>query len=342
MQRRLRDLPATMILDPPKPKRRVMARVLWTLLIGVAIAVAIVVADTGRDTRADLDYVEALHDEVSAIALDAQSLQDVAVRLFSVDRVEFVTVTDGLRADIASAQARLEAGPPSDALVAVNQLYGQTLRAWSRGVSGFASGILVAADDPADEFAEDLIAESLSELRAGDELYLALLAELDMPDIPDPVSPMPEIEMMPAEGTTFNLARTYVSAARSPGNSLALIPGLGISQLVSAPSIVVGPDGQGAVPATDSMVFTAVITNSGNVGSQEETITLTMTGGPEPVELTATLPELNAGRQTTVAFEPIPVEGGLVYEVAAVLVVTSPDATLDDNERSVVFVVNEA
>ena len=331
-----------MILDPPKPKRRVLVRVLWSLLIGAAIAVAIVVADTGRDTKADLDYVEALHDEVSAIALGAQSLRDVSRRLFSVDRVEFVTVTDGLRADIASAQARLEAGPPSSALVAVNQLYGQTLRAWSRGISAFASGVLVAADDPADEFAEDLIAESLAELRAGDELYLALLDELDAPEIPDPVAPMPDIGMTPSEGTTFNLARTYVSAARSPGNRLALIPGLGISQLVSTPSIVSGPDGQGAVPATDSMVFTAVITNSGNVASEPEMVTLTVIGGPEPVELSVELPELNAGRQTTVAFEPVAVEGGLVYEVSAALLVTNPDATLDDNERTVVFMVNEA
>lgn len=331
-----------MILDPPKPRRRLLARVVWTLLIGAAIAVAIVVADTGRDTRSDLNYVEALHDEVSAIALGAESLRDVSQRLFTVDRVEFVTVTDGLRADLAAAQARIETGAPSDPLVAVNQLYNQTLRAWSLGVSGFASGVLVAADDPADEFAEDLIAESLAEIRAGDELYLALLDELGMSEIPDPVAPMPDITMTPAEGTTLSLSQTYVSAARSPGNGLALLAGLGISQLVSNPSIVVGPDDQGAVPTTETMVFTAVITNSGNVVSEPETVTLTMTGGPEPVELSVELPALDAGRQTTVAFEPVAVEGGLVYEVSAALLVTNPDSTLDDNERSVVFLVNEA
>jgi hypothetical protein len=148
--------------------------------------------------------------------------------------------------------------------------------------------------------------------------------------------------MTPSEGTTFNLARTYVGAARSPGNRLSLIPGLGISQLVSAPSIIVGPDGQGAVPTTETMVFSAVVTNSGNVASEAEMVTLTMTGGPEPVDLSVDRPQLNAGRQTTVAFEPVVVEGGLVYEVSVALLVTNPDATLDDNEISVVFMVNEA
>jgi hypothetical protein len=173
-------------------------------------------------------------------------------------------------------------------------------------------------------------------------LYLALLDELGMPDIPDPVAPMPDISMVPAEGTALSLSQTYVSAARTPGNGLSLLPGLGISQLVSNPSIVVGPDGQGSVPTTETMVFSAVIANTGNVVSEPEMVTLTMTGGPEPVELSVDLPALDPGRQTTVAFEPVTVEGGLVYEASAALLVTNPDSTLDDNERSVVFLVNEA
>ncbi len=328
------------ILDPTRPRRRA-ARVIWPVVITAAAVLALVVAGAGRDTRVELEYLDSLHAQASDLAIGAESLADVSARLFSVGRVEFVEVTDSLRVDLATGLDLARADPPSDSLVAVNALYTQTLEAWNRGVSGFASGVLVAADDPDNKVVADNIADALAELRAGDELYRQMVAELDREEVPSPMAPMPEVIMMPAEGSLATLSRTYVEAARAPSSGLALRAGLGISQLVSDPSWLVDPDGQAVLPATEQVTFSVVITNSGNVISFPETLRLTLTGGPEIVVLTTDVEPLDPGRLRAIQFEPVDVETGLVYEVSAVLEVTNTDTNLGDNEISVVFVVNE-
>ncbi len=300
------------------------------------------VAGAGRDTRAELEYLDTLQAQVMQIAVGAQSLSDAAGRLYSIDRVEFVAVTDSLRADLATGIQMTQVGPPSKSLVAVNALYRQALVAWNRGVTGFASGILVAADDPSDSVVDENIADALAELRAGDELYRQLVLVFDAADVPSPLAPMPVVVLSPVEGGLVSTSRTYVAAARSRSNTLMLRPGLGIAQLLSDPQWVVNPDGQTVMPATSQAIFSVVVRNAGNVVSRPETLSLTLTGGADPLELAANVDALEPGRQRTIVFQPIAVESSLIYEVSAILRVVNPDSSLDDNEISVVFVVNEA
>ena len=336
-----RYLSRLVIIDPPKPKRRALGRFIWPILITVAAIVALVVADAGQSTRAQLEYLDELHTQASDIALGAEALFDVTSQLNSVDRVEFVTTTDAIRADLAAGIAHAELGAPTDALVAVNALYRQALQAWNRGVTGLASGVLVAADDPEDVVAADNIADALAELRAGDDLYLQLVAELEREETPSPVAPMPAIEMLRVDTPLASLSQLLVTAARAPSSALALRPGLGISQLVADPRWVVDPDGQAVMPATDEVTLFVVISNSGNVTSFPEQLIVTLTGGAEPVEMSFELEPIQPGRQRTIQVDSIPVEPGVAYEVSAVLFVTNPDVSLDDNEISVVFRVNE-
>lgn len=331
-----------MILDPPKPRRRPLGRFLWPLVITAVALIAIAVAGAGRDTRADLEYLDQLHDQVVDLSVGGDSFRDVASRLSSIDRVEFVSIIDALRADLSVGMVLVESGPPSDSLVAVNALYRQTLEAWSTGVSAFGASVLVAADDPTNEVAVDNVANALAELRAGDELYLALLSELAEEDVPDPVAPMPEVSLMPGEGGLASLSVAYVEAARSPNSNLALRPGLGLAQIVSDPSWIVDPDDQVVVPATESIVFTVVVTNSGNVASGPERLVLTVTGGSEDVMSSVAVDPLEPNAQTAIIFDPVAVQPGGLYEVRASLEMTGIDADFEDNDLSVVFKVGEA
>jgi hypothetical protein len=330
------------ILDPPRPRRRGTRRLIVLLVIALAATVALSVSGTARDTRAELEYLRLIHSQASDIAVSAVSLSDTASRLATMDRVEFVTVTDGLRADIDVGLDLAKIGPPSDSLIAANSLYRQALEAWNRGVTGFGSGVLRAADDPSDPVAAENLADSLAEMRAGDQLYAEMVSVFDREDVPDPASPMPEVIVMPSDGGLISLSKIYVESARSPQNTLALRPGLGVAQLVADPEWVVGPDGQAVVPATDRVVFSVVVTNSGNVLSFPEILELHVTGGPEAESLTADLEPLEPGRSRTIVFDAVPVDVGMVYEVRAVLVVTHPDSSRDDNESVVVFSINDA
>ncbi|REK17719.1 MAG: hypothetical protein DWQ40_09005, partial [Actinobacteria bacterium] len=58
------------------------------------------------------------------------------------------------------------------------------------------------------------------------------------------------------------------------------------------------------------------------------------------IELTATIPPLQPGAQTTVAFEPLPISPGETYEVAAEILVSDIDSNFEDNRIQVLFRVN--
>ncbi|MGI9609046.1 MAG: hypothetical protein ACR2NL_02005, partial [Acidimicrobiia bacterium] len=201
-------------------------------------------------------------------------------------------------------------------------------------------GLLAAADDPSNQAVTDIVANSLAELRAGDELYAALVDEIGREEVPDPVAPMPDVVMMPASGELFSLSQAYVDAARSGNNTLALVPGLSVSQLVPEPDWTVDPEGQVIVPSTESIIFSVVITNTGNVVSLVESLSLVLTGSGDPISEELEVPSLQPGAQTTLIFQPVAVEGGGVYEVTATLIVTGNDTDFDDNEITVVFTVN--
>ena len=329
------------ILDPPRPRRRVMSRFIWPLAITVAVVVAFAVSGAGRDTRAELEYLDRIHGHATTLSIGGDGLRGVVARLSLVDRIEFVTAIDSLQEDIELGLETIELGPPSDTLVAVNVLYRQALQTWSAGLRGFRSGVLTAADDRSDRLVVDDIVDALAEMRAGDELYRALVAELGEEDVPGPMAPMPEVVIMPGEGGLAGLAGFYVASARVPSNFLNLRAGLAVSQIAFEPELLIDPSGQAVLPATDDVVFSVVISNAGNVASFPETLTLTLTGGPEDIELFSDLEILQPSEQTTVRFDPIAVESGLVYEVVAELSITDTDSSFEDNRIEVVFVVKE-
>jgi hypothetical protein len=330
-----------MMLDQSKPRRRSLGRFLWPAVVTAAAVVAVVVTSAGDDTRAELQYLDSMHETASDLSRGADSLRVVISRLSRIDRSELVTATDGLREDLETGLELVETGPSSENLVAANAVYRRALEAWTVGVSGFASGILAAADDPTDTVVTDNIANALAELRAGDRLYTDLVRELEEEEVPDPVAAMPEVLMLPAEGELFTLSQAYVEASRSPNSGIGLRPGLQVSSITSDPLWNVDPSDQAIVPATELLNFSVVVGNAGNVASEPEPIELTLSGESDPVVLSEMVPVLEPGQQTAVQFLEIPVIPGALYEVAASLTAITNDVDLEDNVVSVLFEVND-
>lgn len=330
-----------MILEQPKARRRPLGRFLWPVVITAAAVVAVVVTSAGDDTRAELQYVDAMHKTASDLSMGGDTLRVVISRLSRIERSELVTATDGLREDLETALELVETGPSSQNLVAANAVYRRALEAWTVGVSGFTSGVLAAADDPTSTVVTDNIANALAELRAGDRLYTDLVRELEEEEVPDPVAPMPEVLMLPADGELLTLSLAYVEAARSPNSEIALRPGLRVASITSDPLWNVDPSDQAVVPATELLSFSVVVGNAGNVASEPEPIELTLDGESEPVVLSEMVPGLEPGEQTAVRFLEIPVIPGGVYQVAATLTALTNDVDLEDNVISVIFEVND-
>lgn len=330
-----------MLIDQPKPRRRALGRFFWPLIITAAAVVAVVITSAGDDTRAELQYLGELEESASDLSMGADTLRVVISRLSRIERSELETATSALREDLEAAAELVERGPSSGNLVGANAAYRRAVEAWTVGVSGFASGILTAADDPASTVVADNIANALAELRAGDRLYSDLLRELETEEVPDPVSPMPEILMLPAEGELFTLSLAYVEAARSPNSGIALRPGLRVASITSDPLWNVDPNDQAIVPATELLSFSVVVDNAGNIASEPEPIELTLAGETDPVVLSETIPALEPGQQTAIRFLEIPVTPGALYEVAASLTAITNDIDLEDNALTVLFEVND-
>jgi hypothetical protein len=310
-------------------------------VITAAAVVAVVITSSGDDTRAELQYLDELQESASELSLGADALRDVISRLSRIERSELEIATSGLREDLEVALELVERGPASRNLVGANAAYRRAVEAWTVGVSGFSSGILTAADDPTNTVVADNIANALAELRAGDRLYSDVVRELGADEVPDPVAPMPEVLMLPAEGELFTLSLAYVEAARSPNSGIGLRPGLRVASITSDPLWNVDPNDQAIVPATEQLAFSVVVSNAGNVDSDPEPLELTVAGESEPVVLSEMLPPLKPGQQTAVHFLEIPVTPGALYEVAAVLTEVTDDVDLEDNSLTVLFEVND-
>ncbi len=317
-----------------------MARYFLLVLVGAAVIVSLIVSASGDETRAELEYLEEMQSQAVEISKGGDALRDVVSRLQRIDRTEFVTVIDGIREDLAVGLAFVEEVPPTLSLSPVRSMYRQALRTWDAGVEGYGSSVLAAADNPESLLVVDTMADALTEMRAGDTFYADLLVEMRRVDIPNPLTPMPAVMLMPAEGSLVSLSVSYIDSARSPNSGLALRPGLAVSMVVSDPDWV-NPSDQVVVPTTDSIVFSVVVTNVGNVASRAEPLVLTLTGGPEQIREQAEIAPLQPNQQVTIIFDPVEVEPGGIYQVAAVLVITGEDSNSDDNQIRVQFTVNE-
>lgn len=319
-----------------------VGRWLWPLLIAVAVVAAVVVTAAGDETRVELEYLDEIGSQVSDLSRSGASIRDVMPRLRDVDREEFTTVFDSVRANLEVALAFVADDPPTESLIPIWALYRQTITAWDDGANGLAASILEAADNPDEALVVNLVGDALADLRAGDNLFKDLKVEFEREEIPQPVSPLVSVQLFPADGGILSLSASYVAAARTSTNSLGLRPGLKVSQIRTDPAWQLNIDSQPVVPGTDSITFSVVITNSGNVASEIESLQMTLRGGAEPIVDEVEVPVLRPDGQTTVTFDPVEVLPDVLYEIEVELNNPGLDSNLDDNKLRVQFTVNPA
>lgn len=320
-----------------------MGRLLLPLLITIALIVAVVVSAAGEETRTEIEYLDEIRGQATALARSGAAIRDLMPRLREIGRDEFMTVMDSVSTDLAVALAFVGSEPPVDSLIPVWALYRQSVSAWDSGISTLSTAILQAADQPDDSTVANQIGDGLADLRAGDELFDDLRSEFERDEIPEPVTPLTDVNLFPAEsGGLASLAGTYVAAARASTNNLGLLPGLRISQVLANPDWDVSVEDEVVIPFTETVVFSVVVTNVGNVESEPQTLSLELVGGEVPVRATAQVRALNPNGQTTIEFEPMAVVPDTAYQVTGELIVNGPDSDPADNRLATTFTVNSA
>ncbi len=317
-----------------------MARIFWPLLIIAAVILGLVVSAAGVETRAQIDYLSDIHDHSVQMARNGDALSGVAERLRTIARDELVTVAQGILEDIAEARAFADADPPVDSVIPVRSLFRQALIAWEIGVEGFYVTLLEASDNPLDATVVDDIAAAIAHLRVGDAVYALLLDELERVDYPSPLTPLPGVVMSPTDDGLVVASLRYIEGARSPENTLTIRPGLAVSQLLADPEWQLDANSQVVLTASETVVFSVVLTNDGNIDSGVQVVTVNLRGVDGTVTLELTVEALVPGRQVTLVFEPIEVTPGQSYEVTASIEGEPEDWDFTDNSITVAFVVN--
>lgn len=317
-----------------------MARLLWPTLVIIAVVVAIVVSAAGEETRTELAYLDDMRSQAGELARSGSIINDILSRIAEIDREEFTTAFDSVTDDLDVALEFVGNEPPTESLIPVWSLYRQAVHAWSDGVDGLVTAILQAADDPEDDAVFNVVGDGLADLRAGDNIFQNLRSEFEREEVPDPVGPLSDVRMSPTETGLFSQAQSYVAAARRSTNGLGLRPGLRISQVVAEPEWEINVEREAVVPTTETITFSAVITNAGNIASEIESVQMRLATGAETIAAVAEVPALEPNGQTTVAFPEVPVVPDNPYTVTVELILTNPDSDPTDNLLDVEFTVN--
>lgn len=320
-----------------------MARLLWPTLIGVAVVVAVTVSAAGEQTRTELAYLDEIRAQAADLARSGSIINEVMSRIAEINREEFTTAFDSVTADLDVALEFVAQEPPTESLVPVWALYRQSVESWSGGVNSLAMSILQAADNPEDDIVFNTTGDALAELRTGDHIYQDLQGELERDEIPRPVSPLIDVRMSPTDTALHTQSVSYVNAARRSTSGLGLRPGLRVSQVVTDPEWEVNVDREAVIPATETVGFSTVITNAGNVASEVESVQMNLVdadGGEELVAMVREVVPLQPNGQVTIQFPEVEVAPDIRYTIIIELQLSHPDADPNDNLLTVDFTVN--
>jgi hypothetical protein len=326
------------------PRRRRRRRMIWPLLITIAVVIGLVVATAGGDARSTITYLEDVQTSATEISRAGSTLRTLVGDLSRVDRAEFQSVVGGVKSALDSAEAIVRDEVPNSEIVGAMTLYRLALDSWTEGIQGFEETILRAADEPLDDTVIDDLASAVVAVRAGDQIYGALIDEFDRDDVPAPVTAMPEIRLLPVDTPITVLAPAWVSAARSEGSELPIRPSVRIEQVSTDPEWVTSADGSTVVPAvSETIAVMVVIGNSGNTATSPGSLSMRFSASDgEPAEATEPVPVIEAGARTSIVFRDLAVVPGTFYQLELELDPGGDDTFTDDNTYSTGFTVNEA
>lgn len=302
------------------------------------VAVSLTVSEDGGSTL----YVEDLRDQAVAMSQKASTFQDTLERIGTLDRVELNGVIDGIEATVLEVEAFLADEEIPDEMVGPVTVFGLALDSWHAGVTGLRDRLLIAADDATATGIEEGMVLALLDIKAGDRLYGRFLEAMAAADVPQPVSPLPQISFLPQSYPVSAGARTMVASARAEASGLKLRSALGIEQVTTVPEWVVDTENALVVEATEVLSVKVVVSNKGNAPADPSTVLLTLEGiDASTQELTQPVDALAAGSETTVTFEGLSVEPGTAYQVVVQLPLAEGEAETEDNTRVIRFRINE-
>lgn len=311
----------------------------WPVLLTVIVLLALVLARINAQASAAVAYLDGIRQSAGELITAASTFSSLSDDLVDLDRAEFETATDSVAAALVTASASVLEAPQRSSLIGAASLFRLAVSTWSGGVFTFQEGMLRSAD--LDGAGEEQIYAGIQQVAAGDELYQGVLEELARADVPDPISPLPELRFHSPDYSPVALARLFAAAAAADNSLLALRADLAVGQVSAQPEWVTDPDGDLVVGAVDLIRIDVVVANLGNTSAPAQNLFLDLSTDETEDSHTLAVPALAPGSQTTVSFPDLSVSPGLTYRLSVALQLTAPDGNADNDGIALSFFVNE-
>jgi len=330
----------------PEPPRRRKRRGRLYALFAATLLIALSFGFTNlRSDRADLrEFVdltkvaaleqEALSDEFRAfLSFEVQGAgRDRITALFaSIETSTQRWLADLVELDVPATGANSEA------------LFNEALEAWSAGAVALESGLLAAADEPANPIPIITIDNALTEIRVGDRLYERFVLSIGelRNELETDIGAVPLVAYAPLNGLV--LTGEALAAAVRGSDDVAASHDVRISQIELNPDFTGGDqDGVGVLAFTESVDASIVVSNTGNLPEVDLTVVVqvrTLINGTTIFSEQEVIPSLEPGASRTVEFAGIPAVEGVTHEVLAIVAPVIGDIDSDNNTATLQFFV---
>jgi hypothetical protein len=284
-------------------------------------------------------YLDGIRQSAEELVTAASTFSTLPDGLAGLDRVEFETATDSVAAALDTASASVLEAPQRSSLIGAASLFRLAVSTWTGGVRTFQEGMLRSAD--LQGAGEEQIYAGIQQVAAGDQLYRGVVTELARADVPDPITPLPELRFHSPDYSPVALARLFAAAAAADNSLLALRADLAVGQVTSQPAWVTDPDGDLVVEPVESIRIDVVVANLGNTSAPVQNLFLDLSTDEGEDSRTLAVPALAPGGQTTVSFFELAVTSGQTYQLSVALQLTEPDGNADNDGIALSFFVNE-
>ncbi len=299
---------------------------------------SVLLADDGAPAL----YAEEVREQAAAIDQIVPAFQALILQLGETDRILLDDTIDEVVATLDDVRTTISEMTPPEQAADVPVVFELATGAWARGLEGFRTALLKAADDPAPLGVESEVIDAFVELRVGDVLYGQMVDRLAAADIPPPVGPMPPITFFPRTFPIAGTASTVVAFAAADGSPLELRAVLGIEQVTTDPAWIVDVTDALVVENTSSILVKVVVSNTGNTESLATTVGVELASNDGVVQSRVLdVPVLAPQSTTTLSTDALEVTPGALYQLLVGLPIANIDETDPARGRSFEFRINE-
>lgn len=330
---------SSQVLHRRERRRRQLALFLTLAVVIAVIAFALRLRTERRETS---DYLVLVDEIAEGELVASQSLRELFDSLGSLDRPDIVERLELLGDRTAALEAQLDEAVVTRPAAELHGLMRVAVRAWNTGVAELDDAVVEVMEQSDDSLVPpDTFTAAVTQLRVGDAAYAAFLEVV--PTVETEVPP-------PAYPTVAFVGGDEPVDLEAVASRLRLRTSFGERRDISVsantePEPTGDRNGVAVLPFSETFDVTAIVTNAGNVVSEEILVTMRLavdgSAGGEPFTEQRLIPALDPGDSMSLQFLSVDIAPGTLYTLRVAAEIAD-DADLENNVWEVVFATNNA